>query len=124
MARVRQPVVSDMGCRIAPVSGLTIEEEFQRSCELAVEECRRLGYVPTAWIGMMHGPGGAVAAARRLLTNGDVQSGFERLIRMGRADLTVERAVLDDRWAELFTDVHREAVQWRLTQARSSSESR
>jgi hypothetical protein len=31
---------------------------------------------------MMHGPSGAVAAARRLLTSGDVQSGFERLIRM------------------------------------------
>jgi len=34
--------------RIVPVSGLTIEEEFQKSCELAVEECRRLSYVPTA----------------------------------------------------------------------------
>jgi hypothetical protein len=52
-------------------------------------------------IGMMHGPGGAVAAARRLLTSSDVQSGFERLIPHGRADLTVEQAVLDDRWAEL-----------------------
>jgi hypothetical protein len=106
------------------VSRLAIEEEFQRSCELAVEECRRVGYIPTAWIGMMHGPSGAVAAARRLLTSGDVQSGFERLIRMGRADLTVEQAVLDDRWGEFFTDAHREAAQWRLTQARSSAESR
>jgi hypothetical protein len=61
------------------------------------------GDKPTASIGMMHGPGGAVAAARRLLTSSDVQSGFERLIRAGRADLTVEQAVLDDRWAELFT---------------------
>jgi hypothetical protein len=34
-------------------------------------------------IGMMHGPGGAVAAARRLLTSSDVQSGFERLIPHG-----------------------------------------
>ena len=50
-------------------------------------------------IGTMHGPGGAVPAGRRLLPSGDVLSGFERLIRMGRADLTVEQAVLDDRWA-------------------------
>jgi hypothetical protein len=73
---------------------------------------------------MMHGPGGAVAAARRVLTIGDVQSGFERLIRMGRADLTVEQAVLDAGWAELFANAHREAAQWRLTQARSRAESR
>jgi hypothetical protein len=47
---------------------------------------------------MMEGPGGAVAAARRLLSNGDIQSGIERLIRMGRQDLTIEQAVLDPRW--------------------------
>lgn len=95
---------------------MTLESEFQQACERAVDECRALGYAPTAWIGMMHGPGGAVAAARRLLVSGDVQSGFERLIRMGRQDLTVEQAVLDDRWTELFDDAHREAARWRLQQ--------
>jgi len=83
----------------------------------AVDECRALGYVPTAWISMMRGSGGAVSAARRLLISGDIQSGFERLIRMGRRDLTVEQAVLDDRWAALFSEAHREAARWRLTQA-------
>lgn len=96
---------------------MTLEQEFQRACEVAIEECRRLGYVPTAWIGMINGPGGAAAAARRLLTSGDIQSGFERLIRMGRRDLTVEHAVLDDRWAPLFSEAHREAARWRLKQA-------
>jgi len=66
---------------------------------------------------MMNGPGGAVAAARRLLASGDIQSGFERLIRMGRRDLTVEHAVLDEHWAPLFNESHREAARWRLTQA-------
>ncbi len=96
---------------------MTLEDEFQRACELAVDECRALGYVPTAWISMMRGPGGAVSAARRLLISGDVQSGFERLIQMGRRDLTVEQAALDERWAELFSDAHREAARWRLAQA-------
>jgi len=96
---------------------VALESEFQRACELAVEEPRALGYMPTAWISMMRGPGGAVSAARRFLTSGDVQSGFERLIRMGRRDLTVEQAVLDERWAELFDDTHREAARWRLAQA-------
>lgn len=52
--------------------------------------------------------------------SGDIQSGFERLIRMGRVDLTVEHAVLQPRWQELFEDQHREAAMWRLEQARTS----
>jgi hypothetical protein len=71
---------------------------------------------------MMRGPGGAVGAARRLLTSGDIQSGFERLIMMGRQDLTVEKAVLDERWDPLFTDGHREAAQWRLEQGQKTDQ--
>lgn len=97
---------------------MSLEREFHLVCVAAVDECRRLGYAPTAWIAMMNGPGGAAAAARRLLLSGDVQTGFERLIRMGRRDLTVEQAVLDDRWADLFTDAHREAARWRLDQVK------
>jgi hypothetical protein len=85
---------------------MSLEREFQNAREIAVDECRALGYVPTAWISTRHGPGGAVSAARRLLESGDIQSGFERLIRIGRKDLTVEHAVLEDRWAELFSDQH------------------
>jgi hypothetical protein len=96
---------------------LTLEEQFQEACEQAVAECRTLGYVPTAWISMMRAPGGARAAACRLLVGGDIQSGFERLIKMGRADLTVEQAVLESRWYPLFEERHREAARWRLTQA-------
>jgi|SRR5215213_3234969 len=100
---------------------MTLEAEFEQACWRAVEECRELGYVPTVWISMMNGPGGAVAAARRLLANGDVQSGFERLIRMGRQDLTVEHAALDPRWSDLFDEAHRDAARWRLEQARRPS---
>ena len=60
-----------------------------------------------------------MAAAQRLLLSGDVQSGFEKLISMGRADLTVEQAVLEERWAELFTDAERAAARWRLEQGRT-----
>jgi hypothetical protein len=78
------------------------KRSFQEACERAVEECRKLGYAPTAWINMMRGPGGAVTAARPLMKSGDIQSGFERLIRMGRSDLTIEHAVLDGYWHPLF----------------------
>lgn len=100
---------------------MTLDEEFHRACEIAVDECRELGYVPTAWMGMMARPGGATEAARRLLVNGEIQSGFERLIRMGRADLTVEHAALQDKWRDLFDERHREAARWRLEQARRTS---
>jgi hypothetical protein len=96
---------------------MTLEAEFQSACQQAVEECKRLAYPPRDWIRMMNAPGGAVAGARRLLSTGHIQSGFERLILMGRPDLTVEAAVLDPRWHELFSDAHREAARWRLSQA-------
>jgi hypothetical protein len=38
---------------------------------------QRLGYVPSAWIGLMHGPGG-VSQPRGVADQRDVQSGFER----------------------------------------------
>jgi hypothetical protein len=101
---------------------VTLADEFHRECVQAVDECRRLKYVPTAWIAMMNGPGGAAPAARRLLVSGDIQSGFERLIQMGRADLTVEYAVLQPRWQDLFEEQHREAARWRLQQAGASAD--
>lgn len=59
----------------------------------------------------------AVEAAERLLVSGDIQTGLLRLLRLGRVDLTVEQAVLDPRWAELFYDQDRQLAQWRLDQA-------
>jgi hypothetical protein len=97
---------------------VTLEEEFELECRADVERCRELGYMPTGWISMMNRPGGAVAAARRLLESGDIQSGFERLIRSGHVELTVEYAALQERWYDLFDDRHREAARWRLEQVR------
>lgn len=68
------------------------------------------------WIDMVKRHG-AANAARRILESGDIQSGFERLIRSGRMDLTVEMAVLHPRWETLFSRSHREAAWWRLAQA-------
>jgi hypothetical protein len=96
---------------------MTLEDEFDRECRRNVEQCKQLGYPPTGWINMMNRPGGAAAAARRLLESGDIQSGFERLIRMGYVELTVERAVLQESWYNLFGEGHREAARWRLQRA-------
>ena len=50
---------------------------------------------------------GAVEAAKRLLANGDMQSGFERLVREGHPELTVESMVCEPYWERLFTDRER-----------------
>lgn len=93
-----------------------LESEFQVASEQAISECRSLGYTPTVWISMLRQVG-AAEAARRLLVSGDIQSGFSRLIRLGRPELTIEWAALDPRWERLFTEQHRDAARWRLQQA-------
>ena len=101
---------------------MSLEDDFEAECLIAVEECRnfRPPYIPTVWINMMDRHG-AATAARRLLESGDIQSGFERLVREGRQDLTVEMAVLHPRWDGLFSNAHREAAWWRLSQAARGS---
>ena len=93
-----------------------LEREFAAACIAAIEESRRLGYDPVAWTEMAHRHG-AAEAARRLLVSGDIQTGFQRLVALGRPDLTIECAALSERWAPLFHDSHREAARWRLRQA-------
>ena len=95
-----------------------LEEAFQVECDAAVKECKALKppYNPTVWVSMSRAMG-AAEAARRLVISGDIQTGFERLVSAGRPDLTIESAILEPRWAPLFTDQHREAARWRLRQA-------
>jgi len=99
-----------------------LEQEFTVACKTVMAECRTLGYNPTIWARMVEEHGG-VATARRLIKSGDMQAGLLRLLSLGREDLTVERAVLDDRWHELFTDEERELARWRLKVAQSERKS-
>jgi hypothetical protein len=93
-------------------------EDFERECWLGVQRCKALKppYNPTIWIDMMHRYG-AVEAAKRLLVNGDIQSGFERLLTDGHPEMTVEWMVCEDRWSHLFSRDHIAASRWRLEQA-------
>ena len=49
--------------------------------------------------------------------SGEIQTGFERLVRAGRPELTTEYAMTDPYWRTLFGPQYREAAQWRLDQA-------
>jgi hypothetical protein len=95
-----------------------LEREFDEACREAIAECRRLDppYNPTVWERMVRELGG-VEAARRLLVTSAIQSGFERLIREGRPDLSIEFAALNPKWGRLFNEEHRRAAWWRLERA-------
>lgn len=63
---------------------------------------------------------GAVEAARRLVTSGDFQDGFLKLIQLGRVDLTFENILLGEQWNELFDEQVRGVAKWRLETAQSN----
>jgi hypothetical protein len=94
-----------------------MEEEFEHEVWASIEESLRFKppYNPTVFINMVR-QHGAVKATQLLLVSGDIQTGFDRLIREGRQDLTVEHMVLRPEYQGLFTDQHREAARWRLKQ--------
>ena len=89
------------------------EREFTIACQNAMAECRKIGYNPSIWARMVN-EHGAVVTARKLITSGDMQAGLLRLISLGRIDLTIEHAVLDEHWRDLFTDEERDLARWRL----------
>ena len=93
-----------------------LEREFDAACDAAVAEARTLGYDPTVWMSMRTEMG-AAEAARRLLASGDIKSGFLRLVELRRPRLSIEWAVLEPRWAPLFSEQHKQAARWRLGQA-------
>lgn len=95
-----------------------LESQFHAACDAAVELCRSLTppYVPTAWIDMCRRLG-AAEAARRLVVSGGIQTGFDRLVRAGRPQLTIEWALLNEEWSQRFSEQHREAARWRLNRA-------
>ena len=72
-----------------------------------------LGYRPTYFLQMVRQYGG-LKAARRLLSASNPQYGLTRLWELGRLDLSVEALVLQDPWAELFSDIERQSARDRL----------
>lgn len=89
---------------------------YEAACRTAIEECRQLNYHPSVWASMIDQLG-AVESAVRLLRTGDAQPGFERLIKLGRHDLTIEASVLNSEWGGLFSREVKDAARFRLRQA-------
>ncbi len=92
-----------------------LADRFEAELHEAVREAKAIGYHPTEFVRMLNDHGG-VATAKRLIVSGDVQSGFKRLAKLGRLDISMERKMLMPEYKPLFTDGELEAAEWRLSQ--------
>ncbi len=90
-------------------------EAFEGAMLDAAVQCKKLGYNPTIWLGMIS-ESGAVEAAKRLLRGSRFSYGFERLWEKKRLDLSVEYYVLLPEYGLLFSEDEREEARKRLAQ--------
>ncbi len=73
----------------------------------------KLGYRPKYFLRMV-GEHGGVAAAKRLLSAPEAQSGLTTLWELERLDISIEALVVQERWQPLFSDAERQAARDRL----------
>ncbi|MGY4102482.1 GmrSD restriction endonuclease domain-containing protein [Nocardia sp. R16R-3T] len=98
------------------VAAADVTAEFTKTVNEAIARAiNETGYRPGQFRRMV-AEMGAVATARKLLATKQLSEGFSTLWEFERLDLTVEAAVLDERFAELFTDQERETARFRLQQ--------
>lgn len=71
------------------------------------------GYHPTEFIAMRIRYG-TVECIKRLLKNGDIQSGFKRLCELGLKEHTIEAAAL--KFPDQFSKDELASAEWRLKQ--------
>ena len=82
---------------------MDIAERFQQEMFRVYREVTEFRYYPTYFLRMVNEQGG-LAAAKQLLSGDAVSSGFTRLWKEQRLDLSVEAVVLQEPWRSLFTD--------------------
>lgn len=78
-------------------------------------EAAKVNYFAGYFLGMLQQRGGLASAQHCL---GSQTDGFTTLWEMGRLDLSVEYAVLEPAWQDLFTDWERDVARQRLRDAR------
>jgi len=85
--------------------------ELEAFIDETIKVAARKGYHPTIFIGMRRNYG-TVEAISRLVVNGDVQSGFSRLKKLGLLDYTIEAAVI--KYPTEFSNTVQECAAFRL----------
>ncbi len=92
---------------------MSLADDFERDMRDGARRCREFGYNPTYWQKMVS-QHGAVDAARRLLNGSRASDGFTRLWEESRLDLSVEFAILQPKYTDLFTREERTEARRRL----------
>ena len=92
-----------------------LAELFEAQLWQTVQDATALGYYPRIFERMLHEFGG-LQTAQRLIVSGDIQYGFERLVALGRIDLTMEQVRLRPEFQPLFSSAELDAARWRLAQ--------
>jgi hypothetical protein len=101
----------------APADESTLAGQFQLRCRELIGEIIAVGFVPVGWINLINSTS-AVEVAKDLLSGGRILPVTFWLVQQGRPDLTLEREVTQERWADLFTDDDRVEAERRLASPR------
>ncbi len=81
-----------------------LELEFHQRMQQIYEQARtECGYTAARFLQMVADQGG-VRAAKQLLTAEGYSEGLTRLWEEGRLDISMEAAVLEEPWRDLFTE--------------------
>ena len=92
-----------------------IELKFDQRMLLVYEQAKaELNYHATRFQSLVRSVGG-VDAAKQLLSTRHYSEGLTRLWEEGRLDISMEAAVLEKSWQELFTADELETAKLRLT---------
>ncbi len=94
---------------------MKLEDEFEKVLWGTVRAAREHGYNPTYFLQMLEQHGG-IEAARRLLSNQEIQPGLIKLCELNLLADSVEAIVLQPRFHQLFTAAEREEAKRRLTE--------
>ena len=87
--------------------------DLKNRCQIAKKECN---YNPTRFMQMLAEFGG-VGTAKRIIQKGDIPEGFTTLFMVGRLDLTMEAAILEEKYKPLFSQYEIEFCRKRLQDA-------
>jgi hypothetical protein len=95
-------------------NAVNLQAEFTAHLlHLAQRANDELHYHPGYFITMVRTHGG-LGAAKKLLAQHSASKGFDILKKLGRLDLSMEAAVIDQPWASMFTATERAIARARL----------
>ena len=90
-----------------------LDDEFHQEMEDIYCVAASLDYRPVYFLRLVKEHGG-VAAAKRLLSASEAQSGLTKLWELERLDISMEALVVRERWRSLFSDAERQVARKRL----------